>query len=115
MCSPLGPLMANSFMCHIEEQLDEEGLIPSYYRRYVDDTLVIMPDVKAAEDFLTTLHNSNSIIKFTMKLAVDNKISFLGMDIIKNGNKLDTSVYRKPTNTGLLLHFDSHVDKQYKS
>ena len=25
------------------------------------------------------------------------------------------SVYRKPTNTGLLLHFDSHVDKQYKS
>ena len=30
-------------------------------------------------------------------------------------NKLDTSVYRKPTNTGLLLHFDSHVDKQYKS
>ena len=37
------------------------------------------------------------------------------MDIIKNGNKLDTSIYGKPTNTGLLLHFDSHVDKQHKS
>ena len=115
MGSPLGPLMANTFMCHIEEQLDEQGLIPSYYRRYVDDTLVIMPDVKAAENFLTTLNYSHSDLKFTMELAVDNKISFLGMDIIKNGNKLDTSVYRKPTNTGLLLHFDSHVDKQYKS
>ena len=62
MGSPLGPLMANSFMCHIEEQLHEQGLIPSYYRRYVDDSLVIMPDVKAAEDFLTTLNNSHSDI-----------------------------------------------------
>ena len=81
----------------------------------MDDTLVIMPDVKAAEDFLTTLNNTYSDIKFSMELAVANKISFLGMHITKNENKLDTSVYRKPTNTGLLLHFDSYVDKQYKS
>ena len=115
MGSPLGPLLANSFMCSIEERLNEQGLIPSYYRRYVDDTLVIMPDAKAADDFLTTLNNSHSDINFTMELANNNRISFLGMDIIKNDNKLDTSVYRKPTNTGLLLHYDSHVDKQYKS
>ena len=28
--------------------------------------------------------------------------------------KLETSVYRKPTNTGLLLYYHSHVDKRYK-
>ena len=115
MGSPLGLLMANSCMCSLEERLDEQGLIPSYYSRYVDDTLVIMPDVKAAEDFLTTLNNSHSDIKFTIELAADYKIYFLGMDIIKNEYKLDTIVYRKPTNTGLSLHFDSHIDKQYKS
>ena len=104
--------MANSFMCSTEERSDEKGLILSYHRRCVDDTLVVMPDVKAAEDFLTTLNNSH--IKFTMELAVFDKTSFLGMDIIKKGNKFDTSVYRKPTNTGLLLHFDIHVDKQCK-
>ena len=27
----------------------------------------------------------------------------------------ETRVYRKPTNTGLLLHFQSHVDKHYKT
>ena len=28
------------------------------------------------------------------------------------GTKLETQVYRKPTNTGLLLHFHSHTDKR---
>ena len=36
------------------------------------------------------------------------------MNITKRGNRLETSVYRKSTNTGLLLHHHSHVDKCYK-
>ncbi|XP_068723732.1 uncharacterized protein [Montipora capricornis] len=82
--SPLGPLMANSFICCNEEGLYEQGLIPSYNRRYMDDTLVIMPDVKAAEDFLTTLNYSHSDMKFTMVLVVNDKTSFVAMDIIKS-------------------------------
>ena len=39
---PLGPLLANAFMCRIEESPDREGKMPSYYRRYVHDTLTIM-------------------------------------------------------------------------
>ena len=49
-----------------------------------------------------------------MELPVDNKISFIGIEIIKNRTKIDTQVYRKPTNTGFLLHFRSHTDKRYK-
>ena len=54
-------------------------------------------------------------ISFTMEVASDNKLTFLGMEITKNGCQLSTSVYRKPTNTGLLLHFHSHVDRRYKT
>ena len=36
-------------------------------------------------------------------------IPFIGIDIIKNGTELETCVYRQPTNTGLLLHFQSHA------
>ena len=36
-------------------------------------------------------------------------IPFIGIDIIKNGTELETCVYRKPTNTGLLLHFQSYA------
>ena len=36
------------------------------------------------------------------------------MNITKSGNRLETSVYRKSANNGLLLHYHSHVDKRYK-
>ena len=44
MGSPLGPLMANVFMFSIEHQLQDQGKLPEFYKRYVDDTLSIMPD-----------------------------------------------------------------------
>lgn len=55
-----------------------------HYRRY---------KVKAAEDFLMTLNKTHSDLTFTMEFAVDDKIFFLGMDIIMNGSKLDTGIY----------------------
>ena len=33
MGSPLGPLLANVLMSHIEENLEREGKLPSFYRR----------------------------------------------------------------------------------
>ena len=73
-----------------------------------------MHNTDAAVDFLTTLNSLHPSLSFTMELPVDNKISFIGIEIIKNRTKIDTQVYRKPTNTGLLLHFQSHTDKRYK-
>jgi len=54
MGSPLGPQLANFYMCSIEDKLDQDGKLPSYYRRYVDDTFTIMPDIASAEIFLDT-------------------------------------------------------------
>ena len=49
-----------------------------------------------------------------MEIAEQDTISLVGMNIAKCGNRLETSVHRKSTNTGLLLHYHSHVDKRYK-
>ena len=116
MGSPLGPLMANVFMCHLEEKLASElgNSFPSLYKRYVDDTLVVMPNVESAECFLTTLNNLHDNLNFTMELQKESKISFIGFEIIKNGTKVETRVYRKPTDDGLLLHYQSHADERYK-
>ena len=51
MGSPLGPLMANAFLCSLEEKLERDNKLPYLYRRYVDDTTTAMPDVAGAESF----------------------------------------------------------------
>ena len=35
MGSPLGPLMANTFMCSIEKKLAHENKLPNFYKRYL--------------------------------------------------------------------------------
>lgn len=40
-----------------------------------------------------------------MEVPVDDRIPYIGIEIIKNETKLETQVYRKSSNTGLLLHF----------
>lgn len=46
MGSPMGPLIANAFVCKIEKQLETENKVPFFYKRYVDDTFSALPDVK---------------------------------------------------------------------
>ena len=48
MGSPLGPLLANVFMSSLEKKVELEGKLPDYYRRYVDNTLTIMPNITTA-------------------------------------------------------------------
>ena len=84
MGSPLGPLMANVFMCHLEEKLTRDGLMPQLYKRYVDNTLARMPSAVAAAEFLSTLNGLHPSLTFTMELPVDNKIPFIGIEIVKN-------------------------------
>ena len=102
------------FMCSIEEKLAHENKLPNFYRRYVDDTFALVPDPTAVTDFLSVLNDAHPAIQFTMETAVNNSLPFVGMVITKTDNHLNTSVYRKKTNKGLLLHYQSHVDNRYK-
>ena len=51
---------------------------------------------------------------FTMEIATNDRLPFIGMEIIKIDGSLETRVYRKKTNEGLLLQYQSHVDSRYK-
>ena len=104
MGSPLGPLMAKAFMCHIEEKLKNQNKMPAFYKRYVDDTLSKMPDVSSASGFLLTLNGIHPSLSFTMELEDNSKLPFLGMVIIRTGTRLETKVYVKPADTGLLCN-----------
>ena len=61
-------------------------------------------------EFLFTLNEIHPSLSFTMELEDNGKLPFLGMVIIRNDPRLDTKAYVKPTDTGLLLHYQSHAD-----
>ena len=73
-----------------------------------------MPNTESATDFLQVLNNMHPSLSFTMEIEHDGFIPFLGTVLTRCGGTLTTEVYRKPTDTGLLLHFQSHVDGRYK-
>ena len=104
------PVALESFVDE-NDQLEQKSMIPSFYRRDVDDTLVTMPNTESVTDFLQVLNNMHPSLSFTMELEHDGSIPFLST---RCGGTLTTEVYKKPTDTGLLLHFQSHVDSRYK-
>ena len=107
-------LVLCSFMCSIEDKLDQDGKLPSYYRRYVDDTFTTMPDITSAEIFLDTLSHCHPSAKFTMEVERNASIPFIGVELFNLAPRIKTKVHVKPTNRGLLLHYQSHVDIRYK-
>ena len=99
-------------MSSLEEKLELEGKLPDYYRRYVDDTLTIMPNITTVTDFLNTLNHAYPSVSFTMEIEKDGMLPFLGTQLLNRSPQIETKVYVKPTNTGLLVHYQSNVDNQ---
>ena len=95
MGSPLGPLTVNTFMCSIEEKLARENKLPDFYKKFVEDTFALVPDLAAATDFLSVLNDAHPAIQFTMETAVNSSLPFVGMLINKIDYRLNTCVYRK--------------------
>ena len=90
MGSALGQLLANVFLCHLEDKLQRDGMIPEFCKRYDDDTLSKMPNTTAATEFLNKLNNLHPSLSFTMELPIDGKIPFVGMEMRKHGSKVET-------------------------
>ena len=115
MGSPLAPILANLFMGSKEKDWIENCTFekPSFYRRYVDDIFCIFDNEESAKCFFDYLNNRHVNIKFTMETEVNQRLPFLDI-LIDNQYTLKTSVYHKPTYTGLLMNFKSFLPFQYK-
>ena len=117
MGSPLGPILANIFMCHFESKaLDSySGVKPGVYNRYVDDCFLIFSNKLECNQFFEHLNQQHSSLSFTMESESDHTLPFLDIKITRNQDgSLSTSMYRKPTFSGLYLKWTSFVPKQFK-
>ena len=115
MGSPLGPVLANIFMCHFEESwLANNQSRPSVWFRYVDDTFSLFYSKDAASKFLHFLNSRHPNIKFTMELEENREIPFLDVCIKRDHSTFSTTVHHKKTFTGLYIKWDSFTPRKYK-
>ena len=107
MGSPLGPVLANIFLGYCELKIPDHKW-PDVYRRFVDDTFsVFLAGEAAAVTFLEVLNNIHPALAFTMESEADRKLPFLDVLVFREIDHFTTSVYRKPTFTGVYTRWDS--------
>ena len=117
MGSPMSATLANVFLCHHENNWINNcpgDFKPLYYKRYVDDTFAIFRNRQQAERFLDYMNSRHEKISFTMETEENSQIPFLDLLIKKSNNKIETSIYRKPTYTGLGINFISSCYENFK-
>jgi len=66
------------------------------------------------DDFLEILNSKHETIKFTLEREINSTINFLDISITKCNNKLNFSIYRKPTNNDRYIDGSSSHPYIYK-
>ena len=108
MGSPLGPVLANIFLGFHESRIPESQW-PRLYRRFVDDTFSLVESRDSAVKFLHCLNDLHpGVLKYTMKGEEERRLPFMDVLVRREQNRFTTSVYRKPTFTGLYTRWDSY-------
>ena len=119
MGSSLGPLLANIYMAHLEEEfLLKNNLLfsPTFYRRYVDDTFCLFRTRDHVQKFLAFINFIDPAIQFDSEVELNDELPFLDTLIKRHANNLypEISTKIKSTDKGLFYNFNSFIPESYK-
>ncbi|CAF4860100.1 unnamed protein product [Rotaria socialis] len=119
MGSPLAPLLAEIFLQEFERKnsslLQELGIV--YWKRYVDDTFVLLSSQFTTKHVCAELSKCHPSIQFTSEEEDPTTLTLPFLDVLvrrKPGADFQTCMYRKPTFSGLMTKWSSFVPKRYK-
>ena len=84
------------------------------YYRYVDDTFCLFNCEKDAVLFLAQLNSMHPSLKFTVERESNHRLPFLDVFVHKTPTAFLTTVYMKPTLSGLYTRWDSFCPQQRK-
>ena len=111
------PLFANIFLSFHEKSwfYNCPSLFkPLLYRRYVGECFLLFRSLDHEPLFLIYLNRQHHNISFTSELEKNGQLPFLDVEITRSNGKFSSSVYRKPTFTGLFTNFHSFIPPAYK-
>ena len=106
-----------AFLAHYEQiWLNDcpDEFKPVYYKRYVDDIFVLFRSPHHLEKFNEYLNTKHANIKFTSEKEVNGSLPFLDVLISRNKEGFTTTVYHKPTFSGVYSNFNSFIADEYK-
>ena len=86
-----------------------------YYKRYVDDTVIIFDQNGTNERIV--IHHINNIdrhLQFKISKEEDSITNYLDLSIHRIKNNVDIVIYRKPTCTGTAIQFSSNHQYERK-
>ena len=106
--------MAIFYMTPLENNNFDETvhLKPTIYTRYVDDCFIVTYSVNALLH-IKEKFPQNSVLNFTHELGTNQILNFIDVHVDDSGNKFVTSVYKKPTSTGIYLNAKSEYPDRY--
>ena len=99
-------------MCHFKNIWLENcpsHFKPIVYRRVFDDTFLLFQSKDHVEKFRKYLNKQHKNTKSTSEIDENSSLSFLDIKIRRESNKLVTSVYCKPTFSGVSTKFESFI------
>ena len=117
MGSPLGPVLANAFLCHQETVWLEEcplSFLPVFYARYVDDIFVLLRSKSHIEPLARYMSSRHRNIRFTFEEESNNVLPFLDVNVFRDADKFSSTVHRKDTFSGVYTHFKSFMPDTYQ-
>ena len=76
--------------------------------------LFVYVKIGSVEYVLSVLNSFHKNIKFTYEEEQNNTLPFLDVLFIRDGEKLNTAVYRKDTHNDLYLHWNSFTPVSWK-
>ena len=86
-----------------------------FYKRYVDDIFIIYDTSKTNEpDIFKEINNIDPHLQFKLTTEINNTITYMNLAISRGDDNLELSVYRKPIETGTVIHHDSNHPHEQK-
>ena len=76
------------------------------WKRFVDDTITSIKPMSIPYVF-NVLNSFDSNTEITYEEEKDGQIPFLDLILVRKNYTFETTVYKKPTNNGVYLHWNS--------
>ncbi|XP_037911931.1 uncharacterized protein LOC119652065 [Hermetia illucens] len=98
MGNPMSPLVTEMFMAYVKSIIEEKGIMPRIWFRYVDDMFAIV-EKERVDNTLTEINRIHPNIQFTIEKEEHVSLPFLDLRVTNNIGNLEFEIYRKPTVT----------------